>query len=416
MSIITSLADLNGLAKQVYGENLIELKPKFMPIVDRIKFSQRDMLGDSYHVPAIVAMNQGVTYAGPTEDGFTLNDSVAMVSQDASLKGYQIALTTQIGYKLAASAAAKGPKAFADATRLIIDDLMDQGAKRVEMAAIYGQVGLGQVVSSANVSATETELTFSQPTWGPGLFIGQANAPIDFYNGVTLVATVAVKRISNVNTRKLRVTGTAGQITALDAALPGTLDAYWKGAFGKEMVGLDKILTTSGVLFGIDNTVYDLWKAQSFSAGSAALTFDKATEALVNAILFGLDKKVTLVCSPRTWQDLNKDEAALRNYDYSYKPSQAEKGVEGIRFKLMNVDVEILAHNMIKEGEAFIFDFDDLMRVGAYDLSMQTPGHGGELFRQVDGKTAFELRAYTDQALFARRPARMVKITAIVNS
>lgn len=420
MSIIASLTDLNGLAKQVYGEDLIKLKPEFMPITDRIKFSQRDMLGDSYHVPAIVACNQGVTYAGPTEDGFSLLDPVAMVTQDANVKGSQIALTTQIGYKLAASAVAKGPKAFANATKLIIDDLMDQGARRLEMAVLYGQSGMGVVVDSVNVSATETELEFSDATWAPGIFIGQANALIEVWNGNTLIAEVAIKRISDLPNQKLRVTGTAGNITALDAATPGTLDVFWKGAKSgatlKEMLGIDKIITTSGSLFGIDNSIYDLFKGQVVSNGSAALTFDKLTNAVVSAILFGLDKNVVCLVSPRTWQDLNTNEAALRQYDASYKEKEGVKGNEALRYKIMNVDIEILAHSFIKEGEAFVLSFDDLLRVGAYDLSMQTPGHGGELFRQVDGKTAFEMRAYTDQAIFAKRPARMLKITAIVNS
>jgi hypothetical protein len=414
MSVVT-LTDLNGVAKQVYGEDLIDLKPTFKPLTDRIKFSSRDMLGDSYHVPAIVACNQGVTYAGPTEDGFTLNSPISMITKDASVKGSQIALTTEIGYKTAASLISKGPKAFTNGTKMIIDDLLEQGAKRLEHSVLYGQSGLGVAVSSVNVSATETELTFSAASWAPGIWIGQANAPVQFYNGVTLIADVVVKRISDMSGRKLRVTGLAGQITALDAALPGTLDAFWLGAKDKEMLGIDKIITTSGPLFGIDNSVYDLFKGQIYSAGSAQLTFDKATDALVNAILFGLDKDVVMLVSPRTWQDLNKDEAALRRYDASFKP-EAQKGNTGIKFQLMNVSVEILAHNIVKEGEAFILDFADLLRVGAYDLSMNTPGHGGELFQQVVGKTAFEMRAYTDQAIFAKRPARMTKITNIVNS
>src|SRR6185436_2067386 len=140
-----------------------------------------------------------------------------------------------------------------------------------------------------------------------------------------------------------------------------------------------------------------LFKGQLFDVGNVPLSFDLLTDSLVNAILYGLDEDVQVLVSPRTWQDLNKDEAALRQYDYSYKPAIAEKGNEGIKFHLMNITVEIKSHAMVKECEAFCYPKSHLRRVGAYKNSMKTPGYGEEMFRQLENNAAFELRAYTDQ-------------------
>jgi hypothetical protein len=136
----------------------------------------------------------------------------------------------------------------------------------------------------------------------------------------------------------------------------------------------------------------------------------------VNAILYGLEDDLTLLVAPRTWQDLNKDEAALRNYDQSYSPSKSEKGAESLKFHMQNISVEIKSHPMIKEGMALAYPKSLLKRVGAYEISMKTPGYDNEMFRLLEDKAAFELRVYTDQALFCERPSHVIKLSGIVNS
>jgi hypothetical protein len=59
---------------------------------------------------------------------------------------------------------------------------------------------------------------------------------------------------------------------------------------------------------------------------------------------------------------------------------------------------------------------DKLKRVGAYDLSMRNPGRNNEMFRELDSRSGFEIRAYTDQALFCDHPSHLMKISGIVNS
>lgn len=417
MADAVTKSQLEGYFKEVYGAELYNAIPDIGILQQMVPFRESEMLGNAFHIPVIVGNEQGVTYGGPTEDNFALNAPVAFETKDASVQGAQIVIRSAIGYKAAASAVAKGPKAFGNATKETIRRLMNSAARRVESMHLYGQSGIGIGDSSANESTTATVVTFTQPSWAPGMWVGQKGAIIQFYNlADTLVATVTISKVVSLRLRTLRVTGTTGEIAALDVALAaGDCTAFWFGAHGKEALGLDKIITTSGTLFGIDNTTHDLFKGQQYAVGGA-LTFDKLTDAITDQFNYGLDEDVCALVSGRTWQDLNASEAALRQYDYSYKKAMAEKGNKGINYQIMNINCEILAHPMVKEGEGFVFPKSALMRVGAYDLSLKNPGMGEDMFRELSDSTGFELRAYTDQALFSVKVAILLKLTGIVNS
>ena len=53
---------------------------------------------------------------------------------------------------------------------------------------------------------------------------------------------------------------------------------------------------------------------------------------------------------------------------------------------------------------------DEFQRVGSRDISFDLPGFEGEFIFALEGKHAYEMRAYTDQALLCTSPAKQVKI------
>jgi len=332
-------------------------------------------------------------------------------------------IRSAIGYKAAAAASQGGKKAFLKATELVIKTMMESLTHRLEVLMLYGGSGLGKIESSVNVSATETTVTFSGGSFASGIWVGQKCTKIDIYDeaGALVVADLEVG-VVDVKAKTINITGAAADITTLEGALtalvaPAALDIFYKGAKGKEMLGLDRIITTRGVLFGVDNTSEDLHRGQIFDVQNAQLSFDKLTSALVCARNYGLkDGDVMVLVNPDTWQDLNADEAALREYDSSYSSSKAERGTNGIYYNQAGVRMEVYQHTMVKEGEAFLFPMKRLKRVGAWPESMKTPGHGDEMFRQLVDRAGYELRAYTDQALYVEKVAHCVKLENIVNS
>jgi hypothetical protein len=59
---------------------------------------------------------------------------------------------------------------------------------------------------------------------------------------------------------------------------------------------------------------------------------------------------------------------------------------------------------------------DELIRVGSTDITFRRPGQGDEFFKDLENSAGYELRAYTDQALFCSAPGKLVLIDSIVNS
>jgi hypothetical protein len=204
----------------------------------------------------------------------------------------------------------------------------------------------------------------------------------------------------------------------VDSAPAGTAAGdyiYINGSYGNEFAGLHLIMTNTGTLFNISAATYTLWKGNTYSAGSAALSFTKVNSAIARAVEKGLDSDVVVLVNPRTWSDLLSDQAALRRYDGSYKEDEIEQGAKSIKFYGQNGMIEVCPSIYVKQGYSYILPMDDLIRVGSSDITFKRPGQGEEFFRDLETAAGYELRAYCDQAIFSAAPGRMVLIKDVVN-
>ena len=414
------LGNLNGFYKQIYGDNLLKLVPDNSKLINAIGFERRKKLGDLYHVAVALQNEQGFTYNNGSGNGFDLSGPVAMGTQDAQIRGSEIVLQSQISYK-AAAAAADSKTAFAEATSMIFENMMESAANRLELAVLYGQSSKGAITASANVDSTTATITLSAASWSIGLWTGRIGAKIELWTGASTPALIssganAIFNVTGIDipNRKLTLTGTPTGITALGTAASGFSSAngsiYWYGAKTAEMVGIDKIITTSGTLFGIDNTLYPLWKGCEYTV-SGALTLDEIRKSVDIAVSQGLNEEVKAYCSPRVFTSLTNNVMAYRRFDQSYKGSEAQQGFESIKIYASNGVISVEPHTIVKQGEVFLIPTKRFMRVGATDFTMQTPGMGNDIFLQLTTKAAYEVRMYTDQAVFCESPARCTKIT-----
>jgi hypothetical protein len=147
------------------------------------------------------------------------------------------------------------------------------------------------------------------------------------------------------------------------------------------------------------------------------LTFGKILKGLAAAVARGLNEEVSVFVNPLTWENINDDLAALRQYDSSYRASKGEQGNEALVFHGQNGIIRLWPHLYVKQGEAFALPLSKVRRPGAQDISFKTPGgRNDEIFRHLTDKAGYELRVYTDQAIIINCPARCVKYTGIVNS
>lgn len=351
----------------------------------------------------------GVTFAGSDDDAFNLNPPIAGVIKDAQIKGSPLVMRSLLGYVSASRAAQGGAKAFEDATKYLVANMLRSMAKKLEIEVIYGQMGYAAVASVAT-----TVITISTADWAPGIWAGAENMPIEIRNaaGTTSRGEFTVTAVSLEN-RTAAVN--------LDAAAAGVIatDIIWhKGAYGNEFAGIQKILTqASGTLFNINVGNYNLFKGNEYPAGSAPLSFAKLTKAASRAVEKGQEGKLHAMINNRAWADLLNEQAALRMYDSSYRDSEMKNGARSLVFHSQNGEIEITPSTYVKEGHAFLLSEDEWIRVGSSDMSFKRPGQGGdEFFRDLENSAAYELRLFTDQALFNHAPGRNVFVSGIVNS
>lgn len=406
-----TVGTLNGLFKETYANELENLIPDGVKILNKIKFQARDKQpGNLFHQPVILGLEHGVTFAGSDEDAFNLQAAVSGQIKDAQVKGNPALLRSVLGYNAASRATSSGPGAFEAATKFLVANMLRSLSKKLEIEMLYGQEGYGAVasggVSGANVTIDTAE-------WAPGIWAGAENMPVEIRDvtGATSRGNFVIQSV-NMNTRVLTLDS-----SATDAGVLAT-DVLWhKGAYGKEFIGIHQILsTTNGTVFNINVGTYNLFRGNSYSAGSAALSFTKLNLAAARAVEKGLDGMLYCLVNVRGWANMLSDQAALRQYDQSYSKERAENGSQKLRFFSQNGELEIEPSIYVKEGYAYLLSVDDWMRVGSSDLSFRIPGQGEEFFRHLTDQAGYELRLWTDQAVFCHAPGRSVLITNIVNA
>lgn len=402
-----TVGTLNGLFKETYADKLQELIPDGVKLLNRIKFQSKDKQpGNLFHQPIILGMEHGITFAASDDDAFNLNPAVSGVIKDAQVKGNPKVMRSLLGYVASSRAAQGGQKAFMDATKFLVANMLRSMSKKIEIEMLYGQMGYATV----SAAATGNVFPITTAQWAPGIWAGAEGMPVEIRDtaGTTIKGNGSVVSV-DMDARTITLDTT---FTVVDT------DVIWhKGAYGNEFAGIHKILSTSsGTLFNINVGTYNLFKGNSYSASSGALSFAKLQSAAARAVEKGLDGKLLCLVNPRGWVNILSDQAALRKYDGSYSSSKAENGAGSILFHSQNGELEIEPSIYVKEGYAFMLSVDEWFRVGSSDLSFKLPGQGDEFFRQASDAAAFELRLFTDQAVFCQAPGRNVLISSIVNS
>jgi len=430
MAQYNTTSTLDGLFKVVYGEGPVNAIPEISIVQSKVPFQERERIGKSYNFPVILSSEAGVTYLAAGAGVQTLNAAIAAVVKEASVDANQIIIRGQMDYEAAAKASA-GKAAFKSATELLVENLMETGSKRLEVAFIYGQAptGLAASTSSANVNTTETVVTVTAASWGPGIWAGLENAVLNAWKTSDNTAAAAsndfvIKTVDFTN-RTLRLTGVATTgIGQLDTAISGGGVYFtFKGAktgtsTWVEPVGLDKIVTNTGTLFGIDASLYSLWAGSSYSFGSAAATTAKILNMVGMAVSKGgLMEEVDFLLSPKTFMNLSGTMTDLRRQNGGQSETEGIAGFESIVLMGPNGKVNLIPHPMIKEGECFAAPLKKrFKRIGTQEFSFKTPGRDNEMFLHVPDANAYELRLYCAQALICTTPAKCVKGTGIVNT
>ena len=349
----------------------------------------------------------GVTFADDTEGAFALNDAIPGQVVDATVRGFQLVLRSLLSYQAAARAMGPGERAFEDATKFLVGNMLASVTKKLEIELLYGQMEYAIVASIS----TNT-ITIADADWAPGIWAGAEKMPIEIFNaaGVTLRGAANVVSVSLEN-KTITVDSAPAGVVATDRIMP-------KGANNKEFAGVHKILANTGSLFGISAASYNLWKGSSFDAtvggNPSLLSFAIIEQAISKGIEKGLDRDVKVMVNPSHWDDLLTEQAAKRLYDSSYSSATMEQGAKALKFHGQNGVIEIVPSIYVKGGHCFILCLEDFVRVGSTDVTFKRPGQAGDnFFRDLENAAGYELRCYTDQALFCSKPGRSILVTGL---
>ena len=334
-----TLDTLNGLFKEVYAKDIHDLIPDGIKLLQAIPFAKKDSsLGNFYHQPVILGQEHGVTFAASGDDAFNLEAPIAGQLKDATVRGTQLVLRSVLGYASASRSAEGGAKAFKQATKFLVGNMLRSVMKKLEIEMLYGQIGYATLA----VQAATNTILIPNAEWAPGIWAGSENMPIEQRTAAgALVKSMKVLSV-DFTTRSITVDGVATAVTAGDVL-------WHKSAYGNEFAGIHKIITNTGVLFGIDATQYSLFRGNTSDAGASALSFGKIQDSIAKAVEKGLDNDVMVIVNPRVWSDLLTDQAALRQYDQSYSPTQAENGSKEIKFHGQNGMIEIVPLSTVKK-------------------------------------------------------------------
>lgn len=403
MAQTNTVATLDGMYKKVYAEKgPIEALPEFSILQDLVPFSTAKRTGKSYNVPIVLADEHGFSY-GSADETITLNTEIAATLKEISVDGAQIVGQASLNYD-AASRSQGSEQAFLDCAHLVIQNLMTSHSKKLEASLLYGRSGIGTVSSLSS-----QDIILTAASWSDGLMMNLINAKIDVYtSGGSLRQGDLVVTAVNPDTYTLTVTGTTTGIVSTDVV-------YFDGSYGKECYGLNYIATNTGSLFGIDASVYPAWKSQSYACGSAALTMAKVLSGASLAVSRGgLSEESVLLVHPTSFNNLNTDQAALTVHNG--EKSSAKNGFDELVFRGVSGRVVVKPHPAVKRGDAFLFSPKNLRRVGSQDISNERPGSDGKIFFDSQTLSAQIIRSYSNQAIFAEKPAQIVKFSAIVPS
>lgn len=412
-----NLVTLNGLFKEVYADKLERLIPDGVKLQTMIKFAPRQKQpGNFYNQPVVLGLEHGVSFAAEDEGAFQLQPAITGQIKNAQVRGFQMLLRSVMAYDAAYASEGGGARAFEDATKFLVGNMMKSMAKKLEIELFYGQSGIGEISAvSGNV------ITIKTSEWSPGIWAGSENMAIEVFasaspgsdqRGLSPVTPMSVVSV-DMEAKTLTLNAVAGDVTVGDII-------FMKGAKDKEMPGLHKIISSNTTLFGISSVSYNLWKGNVVDA-AGALTYTKLSAALARPVEKGLESDVDVFVNPRTWSDLltdqaaNRDNAVPRVLDSSYKSAELEVGHESILFHSQNGKMHIHSSNYVKEGYAYVIAKEDFLRIGSTEITFRNPGRSDEFFRELTDNAGYELRCYTNQSLFCKAPGKQLLITGIVN-
>jgi hypothetical protein len=430
-----STSTVMNLFQKVYGK-ITDLQPEDYLLQQDIPFTDKQKVGESYNEAVVLTAETGWTLGGSGMDAFDINPAVAGAVKQATVTPYTTILASVVPFGVLSRSAAGGEKAFKDGTKHIVKNNLKSHGKLQEILRWYGQSSamLGYVsyatatyrsasftTGTGTLSILGTNVTFTNGVntsskwillapgeFASGIWVGSEGATVQQVSSTAIVGEGTIVQVdAEQGAIQVDFTPTAASSTTSHRlCFKGMLDT-------NEMVGIHKVLTTSGSVFGISNSTYSSWKGTT-SACNGKFTLEKFHAGIAAAVNRGaLDGDLDVYVNPRTWGNLITTEDGARSRDESYKPQMAENGSEYITFHSQAGKATVKSCRFVKEGHVFGLHLPDWSRSGSAEISFTVPGIDKEIIFPLENQAAMAFRSYSDQYIFCHAPARSIVWTGV---
>jgi hypothetical protein len=433
-----SAPDVVQMFKNVYGE-LHDLMPEDYKLSKDIPWSDDKMVGDKFIESVILGSEVGITLGGTGHLAYDIRPAVAGAVKQTEVSPYQIVLPSVIPWATVSRSAKAGEKAFFQATKHVVKNNLKSHGRFLEMFRLYGQSTYKQgrvsyatatyrgvaltngggtlsvkganVTFTAGVNTSSKHILFHPGDFAAGLWVGMAGLKVQqiLTSSGEVVAEGGLVAVDAAN-GVIQVDFTPVAATAEGSHHLGIVGQADTG----EMIGIQKILSTVGTLFGINNSRFELFQGIQYPV-TGKLTLAKAQLAIALCVNQGglEEEDVTLYVNPRTWATMGGDEAALREYDSSYDPAKAERGFKYLVYYSQNGRLTVKAHRMVKEGDAFALCLPYWSRSGSAEASFRVPGSAEDLIFPLENQAGWAFRSFSDQYIFCAAPAKQIYFSGI---
>jgi len=407
---------LNGFYKKKYGEKNKPL-PSFAMVQKMIPFKQRAKIGAAFEEPVFVRRAHGVTFAKTTAGTvYALNNARSIQSVNMSIVGAEVIMREQIAYgAIAASEGADGIS-FGSSFDEAVLGIEESHRFYIEANALYGKTSIATVESvAAGDASTSKIVTITKASFAPGLWAQAENALLDNYDvpGGTKLNTngsISVRSFYDIDNRKIYLDFSAAADAT--ACVANSVFVFYQ-ASAEVMDGFDSIITNSGSLFGIDASLYSVWKGNQHDVQSTNLTMSAVLAGQTKVTVRGGMGELTVFSNPWVWQDIADDQSALRRYGES--TVKFVNGAEQIEFQGTGGRIVFVQHPMVKCGEAFGVQLQHWVRGGESDVvDKLRDASNDDFFHEIPGFAGSEMRNFSSMFMYTRRPSTCVKWKNIV--
>lgn len=413
MSSALAVDNENEMFKIVYGKEISDARTEVDVLQKMFPMEADKTLGKEFSVPVALTAEAGVTYQASDQPA-AINTAIGAETKEAKVTGCAVYINGAVTRR-AISSSLRSQAAFKRATAYKVYNMLESGKERLEWELLYGQDvrGVGVLQTVAGAGATRT-WTINVDSFAPGLWSGKTGTQLDVYDttGATLRNTLGPITVVSANVdrgvRTISVSGAAADLTAIVAT-----DVLWfRSQKGQQCAGLKNIASqTTGTLFGIDLTKYDLFRGNTHAVGGQ-ISYDAVMNGVSKAVSRGLRGDCVLFLSAETWTPLAKEVKELQQFVNGAQADDSVLGTESIKIKYARGTIDVMAHPLVRLGDGLLFQKDVLDRVGSMDLTFDPEGNG-QYFFDVPSSTYKGIILSADQALFCYKPSRTLFFSGI---